>query len=173
LDQRLQSRGFKHIVDEYGDLVMTICKRILLEETLAEEATQDAFLKVYRSWHKFRGDSSVKTWIYRIAYHTAIDYARKKKRKTVSLEEIQGTSHPVEAADAQDQMEDQDQSAWVHGAIALLPTDQAALITLYYMENKNIREVCEITGLSESNVKIKLFRARKLLADILVKSKKT
>ena len=167
-----QSHDFRHIIDAYGDFVMTICKRILVDEKLAEEATQDAFLKVYRNLDKFRGDSGMKTWVYRIAYHTAIDYSRKTKKNVVSFEAIPENLQPVVVQkDAQEALEENEQTKWINEAIARLPADQSALTILYYMEGKNIKEVSHISGLSESNVKIKLFRARKLLAEILTKSK--
>ncbi len=166
-----QSHDFRHIIDEYGDFVMTICKRILVDENLAEEATQDVFLKVYRNLDKFRRESGMKTWVYRIAYHTAIDYSRKTKKNVVSFEAIPENLQPVVQKDAQEVLEENEQTKWINEAIARLPADQSALTILYYMEGKNIKEVSQITGLSESNVKIKLFRARKLLAEILSKSK--
>lgn len=159
-----------HILDQYGDLVMTICKRILIDQRLAEEATQDTFIKAYKNLDRFRGDCSLKTWIYRIAYHTAIDYSRKKKQQLVSFEEISFDGPNDSTENPHRNMEDREQQIWIQKSIGRLPTEQAALITLYYLEEKNVKEVSEITGLSESNVKIKLFRARKSLAGILVKS---
>lgn len=165
-----QNLDIVHIIDQYGDLVMTICKRILIDDRLVEEATQDTFVKAYKNLDRFRADCSLKTWIYRIAYHTAIDYTRKKKQKLVSYEEIPFDRPDHSAGNPHQNMEDREQKIWVQNSIGHLPPEQAALITLYYMEEKNVKEVSEITGLSESNVKIKLFRARKSLAEILVKS---
>jgi RNA polymerase sigma-70 factor (ECF subfamily) len=160
----------RHVIDEYGDLVMTLCQRILADRELAEEAAQDTFVKAYRNLKDFRADASLKTWIYRIAYNTAIDYQRKKRRKVMPIDQM-----PLleTNADALHSMVDQEQILGVHQAIEKLPADQRALITLYYLEEKNIKEVSDITGWSESNVKIKLFRARKQLAEILTGIKKS
>lgn len=165
-----QNPDIGHMIDQYGDLVMTLCKRILIDNRLVEEATQDTFVKAYKNLDRFRADCSLKTWIYRIAYHTAIDYSRKKKQKLVSYEEIPFDSSPHSTENPYQNMEDYEQKMWVQNSISRLPPEQAALITLYYLEEKNVREVSEITGLTESNIKIKLFRARKSLAEILVKS---
>jgi RNA polymerase sigma-70 factor (ECF subfamily) len=165
-----QNADIEHIMDQYGGMVMTICKQIVMDDRLAEEATQDTFMKAYKNLNRFRADCSLKTWIYRIAYHTAIDYSRKKKMKIISYEDLppesalQGTLNPYQT------MEDSEQKMWIQSGVGQLPVEQAAIIRLYYMEEKNVKEVSDITGLSESNVKIKLFRARRSLAEILVKS---
>lgn len=158
----------RHLLDEYGDLVLTLCRRILVDVRLAEEATQDTFIKAYKNLDKFREESSMKTWIYRIAYNTAIDYRRRKRHPVSDVQILPENSSETDVKNAQTRLEEEEDYKMVHTAIQRLPADQAALITLYYLEEKNIREVCEITGLTPSNVKIKLFRARKQLADILM-----
>lgn len=162
----------RHIVEQYGDLVMTLCRKILVDKHLAEEATQDTFIKAYKNLDKFREDSSLRTWIYRIAYNTAIDYRRRRKRKVMAMDEITARVSQTDLKDGQTRLEEKEESRRVSRAISKLPADQAALINLYYLEEKKIKEVCEITGLTESNVKIRLFRARKQLAEILSKKNK-
>ena len=165
-------RDIRHIVDQYGDLVMTLCRKILVDKHLAEEATQDTFIKAYKNLDKFREDSSLRTWIYRIAYNTAIDYRRRRKRKVMAMDEMTERVSPTDLKDGQTRLKEKEESRRVSQAIRKLPADQAALINLYYLEEKKIKEVCEITGLTESNVKIRLFRARKQLAEILSQKNK-
>ncbi|NND31140.1 MAG: RNA polymerase sigma factor [Saprospiraceae bacterium] len=167
----IRSRDIGRMLDQFGDLVMTLSMRILNDRMMAEEATQDTFIKVYKGLHEFREEASLKTWIYRIAYRTAIDYARKKKRHSV-LTEI---DHKIEAgyedSDVHNEIQVNERTSCLQQAIDCLPPDQAALISLYYLEEKNVKEVCEVTGLTESNVKIKLFRARKSLKGKLADTK--
>lgn len=170
-DAHVQSADIAVVIDQYGDFVMTLCMRILGDKMLAEEATQDTFLKVYKRLADFRAESSLKTWIYRIGYRTAIDYARRQKRNAsvTDLENRRDLTSVV--ADEIDVLEKDDRLNWLHQGIAKLPADQAAIIAIFYLEEKNVKELCKITGLTESNIKIKLFRARKSLRDILAKTK--
>lgn len=164
-----QDPDIRDLIQEYGDLVLTLCMRIICDPRLAEEAVQDTFVKAYRNLKTFRSEASMKTWIYRIAYNTAIDYSRKRKR-LIPMEDL--PVHTDQTMDVQTTMEQQEQNTFIHAAIDSLPVDLRSLISLYYLEEKSIKEVCTIAGMTESNVKIKLFRARKQLASILSSLKK-
>ena len=72
---------FESIVDEYGDIVYILTYRVLNNHADAEEAAQDAFLSAYRNFSKFRGESKVSTWLYRIAVNAALMTLRKDKNK--------------------------------------------------------------------------------------------
>jgi RNA polymerase sigma-70 factor (ECF subfamily) len=145
--------------------------RILGNKMLAEEATQDTFIKTYHGLAEFRAESSLKTWIYSIAYRTSIDYARRQKRSLQVRALDQEKDFANDSSGDVESMEEQDRHSWLQRGIALLPADQAAIVSIYYLQEKNIKEVSEITGLTESNIKIKLFRARKSLKDILASTK--
>ena len=150
---------------------MTLSMRVLNDRMMAEEACQDTFLKVYHGLRDFRADATLKTWIYRIAYRTAIDYSRKKKRQARLTELDRKAEEVFENPDTLGELQSEERASWVQRAIASLPADQAALVSIYYLREKSVKEVCAITGLTESNVKIKLFRARKSLKSILAETK--
>jgi len=73
--------SFEDIVSEYGDFVFNLAYRVLGNHADAEDAAQDAFLSAYRNLHRFRGESSVSTWLYRIAVNAALMKLRKDKNK--------------------------------------------------------------------------------------------
>ncbi len=143
--------------------------KVIRDREQAEEAAQDVFVKAFKKLSTFEERSSFKTWLYRIAYHTAIDYQRKKQTRQHEVSwEVENLGHADRALTAQQRLEAMDDRQWLHRGISQLSADQAAIITLFYLEEKSVREVCEVTGLTESNVKIKLFRARNKLRQILV-----
>ena len=170
-DAQVRSADIATVIDQYGDFVMTLCMRILGDKMLAEEATQDTFLKVYKSLGDFRAESSLKTWIYRIGYRTAIDYARRQKRNALVVDLDNRRDVNSLETDNVDLVEQDERLNWLEQGIAKLPADQAAIISIFYLDEKNVNELSKITGLTESNIKIKLFRARKSLRDLLAKTK--
>ncbi len=164
--------SLEELLDSYSDMVMTLCARVIGDPVLAEEAVQDVFVKVHKNLKGFKAQSSLKTWIYSIAYRTAIDYTRRRKRYSGGAVEISEIQYATDAENAQTSMENRESKEWLHRGIAKLPAELKGIIKLYYLEEKNIKEVSEITGLTESNVKTKLFRARKRLFVILENDKK-
>ena len=74
-------RDFEDMVEKYGGLVYNVAYRILNNQADAEDAAQEAFISAYRNFHKFRGQSAVSTWLYRIAVNASLMKIRKDKRK--------------------------------------------------------------------------------------------
>ncbi len=73
--------NFEDIVEKYGDFVFNLAYRVLGNHADAEDAAQDAFLSAYRNFHRFRGDSSVSSWLYRIAVYAALMKLSRDKNK--------------------------------------------------------------------------------------------
>lgn len=167
IDQVLSGKhqAFRYLVDKYQDYAFTLAFRILKNREDAEEAAQDAFVKAFRQLSRFQKSSKFSTWFYKIVYHTAIDYSRKKKRKIFSLNK---NDFDLDFEDNQYRSQwertcDEDRKKFINKAINCLSKTDAAVITLFYLKEHSIEEVSEITALSNSNVKIKLFRGRKKL----------
>jgi len=145
--------------------------RVVRNREDAEELTQDVFMKVFRHLSSFKGDSSFSTWIYRIAYNTAISETRKRKQEFLAIEEAQISNvSEEEVADALGHLDNSEQVAQLEAALRLLPEDDRFIILLYYMQEKTVEEVAGITGLTVSNVKTKLHRIRKKLFVLLNKT---
>lgn len=132
-------------------------------ESDAEELTQDTFLKAFQHLSSFNRKSQFSTWIYRIAYNTALTALRKKNIELTADEKLWNTISDTETDDLLDDTSE-NQIEKLREALNRLPTDERALITFFYEEEKNISEIAVITGLTEGNVKIKLYRLRKKLA---------
>lgn len=125
-------------------------------------------MKVFKHLSSFKGDCSFSTWIYRIAYNTAISQVRKTRHEFLSIEEslINNVSEE-EIAESLGRRDNSEQVERLDAALAQLPPDERAIILLFYMKEKTVDEVAMITGLTSSNVKVKLHRIRKKLFVIL------
>lgn len=156
--------AFAPLVDKYKDMVFTIIVKIVGNTSDAEELTQDVFLKVYHSLSGFQRKSLFSTWIYRIAYNTAISKTRKKKRVLQSLDEEVATNYSEDAIfEDVYALTDEQQKILVNRAMEKLPEQDYIMITLYYRESCSITDISNTLNLSESNVKVRLHRIRKKL----------
>ena len=158
------SAAFTQIVEKHKDLVFTIVVRILQNREDAEEIAQDVFVKAYKALDKFEGKSKFSTWLYRIAYNAAISKTRKKGLKTADLEdEVIHNYSEDEFGEDLTQLSGEEQQRMLNKALSGLSGDENLLITLYYKNENSVEEISDITGLTESNVKVKLHRIRKKL----------
>lgn len=158
--------AFSSLVDQHKNLVYSLVLRMVNNTQDAEEVAQDTFVKAYKSIKQFKGDSKFSTWLYKIAYFTAINHLRKNDQLSSSIELA-----TIESDDdsALDQLNDQDKSDYLHQALNYLRPIDRNLISLFYLEELSIKEIEEITLLSKSNIKVKLLRIRKQLNGILSK----
>lgn len=164
------ANAFAVLVDRYKDLVYTLALRMMKHTEEAEEAAQDTFIKVYKSLDKFKGESKFSTWIYRVAYNTCLDRLKKNKRQQYTVEINEYTEHQVKTLDnALDNIETKEREQTIQDCLALLPSEDSFLLTLYYFEELSLDEIGKIVGLKPNNVKVKLFRSRKKLATVLRK----
>lgn len=155
---------FAMIVDNYGNSVFRMVKQIVVCNEDAEEVVQDVFIKVFRNLKSFKGDSKFSTWIYRITYNSAISAVRKKKKSYSFFNEVDTKNIIDETIDNffEDDKNEQLVSK-LKEKIQMLKPDEKALLTMFYLEDKSVSEIAFIVGISESNVKIKMFRIRKKL----------
>lgn len=162
--QEGDTSAYACILDKYSRQIYSLVLKVVRNKEDAEELAQDVFLKVFKHLGSFKGDSAFSTWIYRIAYNTAISYTRKKKYEWLAIEEsvIVNVSEE-EVADALGRTEASEQIEILDKALAQLPPDDRAIILFFYMEGKSIDEIASITENSISNVKTKLHRIRKKL----------
>lgn len=162
---------FAVLLERYSQPVFSLIIKIIGNREDAEELTQDVFLKVFRSLKSFQGESRFSTWLYRIAYNTAISATRKKKQEWLPIEEVQLKDTTEEYIEPE-QINNETQLVWLEEAVKLLQPDDRALILLFYIQEKSIEEIGFITGYSISNVKTKLHRTRKKLFALINDIKK-
>ena len=169
--QRVQAgdvASFACLVDRYSQPIFALINRIVQNREEAEELTQDTWLKVFTYLSGFKQESSFSTWLYRIAYNLAISSTRRRCQECLPIDESvieQVTEEDVEQW--MDRGSDEARIAHLERALQLLPSEDRALILLFYWQQKTIEELAEITGQKPTNVKVRLHRIRKKLYVIL------
>ena len=170
IDRVLQgdTNAFAYLVDKYKNLTYTVAMKIVRNHEDAEEVAQDSFIKAYSQLHTFKGESKFSTWLYTIVYRNSITKIRKKKITTTNIDsyiiENQKSDYDFPQIEA---IKNGEQKKYITEAIDNLPETDAFLITLFYLDESSVEEIEQITGLTKTNVKVKLFRARKKLLNEL------
>ena len=160
--------AFSYLVDKHKGMIYTVALRMLKNSEDAEELAQDTFVKAFNSLKDFKFESKFSTWLYRITYNGAISKLRKKQIEVYNVEDtVLPDSEVVSTYNAINELTRNEQKKYINEAIENLKEDNALIITLYYLQENTIEEICEITGLTLSNVKVKLHRARKRFYDEL------
>jgi RNA polymerase sigma factor (sigma-70 family) len=169
-----KSNAYSHIVDRHKDNVFNLAFRICGNREEAEEVAQDSFLKAYRSLNGFRMKSRFSTWLYRIVYNTSISYLRSKKRGMISIDEYPATVKDfIAPGTPEEEAESIYRESLVNFALQKMSDDERALVTLYYYDELSSDEISEIMNISKSNIKVRLFRARKRISEIIEKIEKS
>lgn len=160
--------SFGYFVDTYQDMAITIAYRICNNMQDAEDIVQNAFVKAFHNLHTFRQDSKFSTWFYRIVYNTAITETRTTVFQTevVDYKSLE-TNSSFSDTGTLDMIDEKERNRTLAEAMEKLPKDENLLLTLFYLEENSVKDIFLITGLSESNIKVKLHRARNRLKDIL------
>ena len=150
---------FARIVKEYKSTIYMVCYMFSKDEDEVADLFQDILVNLWKGFPRFRGDSSPKTWIYRVSLNTCISVERKKKRKgeTVPLD------MNINLYD--DTAEDMKQVRMLQDRISRLgPFDRA--IVLLWLENLSYDEIGSIVGITAKNVSVRLFRIKEQLRNM-------
>ncbi|MBO5143733.1 MAG: sigma-70 family RNA polymerase sigma factor [Clostridia bacterium] len=169
------NEAFEEIVNLYQQKVCSTIYFMVKNENIVEDLAQEVFIKVYKNISKFNEDSSLYTWIYRIAMNTCIDQIKKEKRFSY-------ISTYVETEDGELEMQLEDESQKLDEivenkirkeslikAIKSLPAEQRALIVLRDIRQFKYMEIAEMLNLNLGTVKSKISRARQTLKECLEK----
>ena len=147
---------YEYFLDKYSQQVFILIIRIVENQEDAEELTQDTFLKAFEHLSSFKAESSFSTWIYRIAYNTAISATRKRKQELIVMDSAMLMNISDQQIDDALNDESGERVGKLNKAIKKLDAEERALISLFYNEEKTIGEIALILGLTESNAKVKL-----------------
>lgn len=163
--------AIEDIMETYGDDVKKFVYTYMNNEADADDITQEVFVTVYLKIGTFKGDSSLKSWIYSIAANKCKDYIRRHRLRPINL--IQRlTQQESNKSRTSDIAEDYIQSTAKNGLfekIMELPIKYREVIILYYYKELSIKEISFILKEKESTLQTRLLRARKKLRELLVK----
>ena len=164
------------LMQEYGTKVLHLAYYYLKDRHLAEDVAQEVFIKAYKHWDSFRGDSSAYTWLYKITVNLCRDKARSAWwRRLLPSEEPRATNQPAgyETPAPEDGPEEAalkgDQRDALMQQVMKLPESYREAVILFYYQDLSTVEIAEITAQNENTVKTRLFRARAMLKQMLMK----
>ncbi len=165
--------AFAELVATYQKTVLNICYRFLLHREDAEDVAQEVFVEVYHSIPKFRGDSALSTWIYRIATTKSLDEIKKRNRqkRITSFGELLGLDKITNWATGKETpdkiLEEEEDVSLLMAALNKLPESQRIALTLSKVEGHSNTEVAEIMGTTLTAVDALIYRAKQNLKSFL------
>jgi RNA polymerase sigma factor (sigma-70 family) len=151
------------LVDRYKSYTFTIAMKILQNRPEAEEAAQDAFIKAFHHLKGFNRQSKFSTWLYSIAFNTAISYKRKHRQQFQSIENAVIEYSP----DAEGALEKTDRKKFLNLAMGKLNEADRTALTLFYLQEFSLEEIAEIMSMQANTIKVRIHRARQRVADEL------
>ena len=155
-----RDQTIERLITQYQTSLLRLCYVQLQDQALAEDAVQETFLKAYKGFDSFRGDSSEKTWLTRIAVNTCRDFQRGGWFKHTDR---RVTPDMLPVGTVQPDTEDLDLSL----AVMKLPRKMREAILLYYYQDMSTEEIAETLGIAQSSVSNRLRRGREKLRKML------
>lgn len=152
---------------EHGSSVMKVARAYTLTSEECQDLAQEILLRAWQSLPEFEGRATAATWFYRVALHTAMNWHRKDKPRRARqqpLLEVQTLA--MDGSNSAEQCQQRETVEQLYNAIHQLPKTDAALVLLY-LDELSYREMAEVLGISESNVGVKLNRAKKALSELM------
>ena len=164
------SKAYDKLLYKYKNSVYNLVYRMVRDVEEAEDLTQEAFIKAFNSLTQFNEEYAFSTWLYKIATNNCIDFFRKRKLQTLSLDK------PIQYKDSEIHQDIPDpelnpeksilaseRSSIIKEAIKTLPEKYYTAIVLRHNEEKSYEEIAEILNLPIGTVKARIFRAREML----------
>lgn len=166
--------SYDKLMKKYYNLIQSLVYRMIFNKEDVEDLTQEAFIKAFNSLHKFDREFAFSTWLYKIATNNCIDYLRKKKLTTFSIDkEISSEDDdlrfeiPDEEQKPDKRVMNEQREEIIKQAIEGLPEKYRKVILLRHKEEKDYEEIAEELDIPLGTVKAHLFRARELLNKFL------
>lgn len=152
------SMCFSLLYNRYAPKIFSKCLAILKDEMLAEDATQEIFMKIFLNLSRFEEKAKFSTWIYSITYNYCIDYLRRKQKGDIFSEDIE------KAADVQEEIPDEVliemEAKQLKRVLDQIPAGDRTILLMKYQDDLSIKEIADALNKTESAVKMKLKRAK-------------
>ena len=151
-------QAFRWLVEENKDILLSLAQSILKDKSWAEDVLQDALIKVFQKINSFRGNSTFRSWLYRIIINTS--YNALKKRKTYQEHRQAANEEQLNFSESKNPLGREERKLYIQQALDRLKADEALLLRLYYLCELNIAEIAASTGFKKAKIKTDLFRGR-------------
>jgi len=167
--------AFRHLQKKYHRLITSAVRRVIQKPHDVEDLVQDTFIKAYTALPSYRAEFSFSAWLYRIASNACIDYLRRRRLPTFSIDKPvtgdDGGEYTIELPDQEEiadlKLMTGEKKQILEQAIASLPDKFRTVVQLRHEEDLDYQQIADILKLPIGTVKAHLFRARKRLYDIL------
>ncbi len=164
--RRGDDHAFAQLVSRHKRRVFATAARFARDDHQLDDLAQEIFVRVFRKLDQFRQEAPFQHWLARITISTCYDFLRKERRvrEQVALDAVEFDLRDVSVENAAAAGHARELLAW---AMRSLSADERLILTLCEIEERSVKEVASLTGWSESNVKVRAFRARQSLKKIL------
>jgi RNA polymerase sigma-70 factor (ECF subfamily) len=171
--KRKDETAFKRLVEEYQNMVFRTCVGIIHNTDDADDVTQEVFIEAFNSIQKFRADSKVSTWLYRIAINKSLNFVRDNKRnlflQSIGLNNVPEINDQVNSFEQpHEALIEKQKKEILDNAIDSLPKNQRSAFVLNKIEDLSYKEIADVLDISISSVESLLFRAKKNLQQKLL-----
>ena len=164
-------KDFKLIYNECYPLLMKICYHVVYNLDIAQDLVQETFERFYMKNMSFPSEDDAKYWLIRVSKNLALNHVRRNNREINMVEKVKQlpTTSATYVVDGVKELSDKETIKEVRAAIEMLPDNLKMVITLKEYGDLDYKAIGKILGISESNVKVRVHRARKKLEEILSK----
>lgn len=160
--------AFSVLIDRYKHMVFTIAIKILRNKEEAEEASQDVFIKAFKGLGSYKGNAAFSTWLYKIAYFHCLDQLKRPQKKMEQAQVPLSEGFSLAAIEERmETLEDTERKDRVANAMNMLSGTDQLILTLYYYEERSLKDIAGIMEISLNSAKVRLFRSRERLAEQL------
>lgn len=166
-----KTESYEQLIDElmstYGQDILQLVYAYVHNETIAEDLTQEIFVKCFKGLPTYKGQSSIKTWLWRIAINHAKDYLKSWYNQNVTITEDAFLNSATSSSSVEQIVVQQDEDAALATAVMNLPIKYREVIYLVYFEELSMKEAAAVLQLNENTIKTRLRKGKLLLKNIL------
>ena len=161
-------QGFKLLMDRFQEPIYGYVRRLLVSHEDAQDALQETFVRVYRSWHTFRGDSSLSTWIYRIATNESLRILEARKREAHLTDEAMQNELIGKLMDTEYVDYDDGMAVKFQAAVLSLPEKQRLVFNFRYYDELGYDEIARILDTKVDTLKVNYHYAKEKIKDYIL-----
>ena len=160
-------KAFRVIMKSYKEKLYYLIRKIVIDHDDTDDVLQETFIKIWKNLDKFRGDSNLYTWLYRIGTNEALTFLRRRKdAQNISMDENPELINML-GNNSQNTLNGDEIALQLQKAVLQLPEKQRIVFNLKYYENLTYEEIAEITETSVGGLKANYHAAKKKIEDIL------
>jgi RNA polymerase sigma-70 factor (ECF subfamily) len=155
------------LLRDHYSMIQAVCRRILLNDSDADDATQNAMIAIVRGYESFDGRSAFSTWVYRIATNAALDELRRRRRRPLSLFSNDGQQVDIADTHSDDRQLAFEASDYLAQGLAQIPEEFRVALVLRDVADLDYEEISQVLNIPIGTVRSRIARGRGRLADIL------